>query len=198
MALLFLMVVGAGKVYAAPTLGRDYQKVNLPDSLKPKADVVEFFWYGSQSSYRFYPKGKALAQQNLKLDWRYLPAVMRSNWRPQAKAFYLAKESAQFNTLHEQLYATLAEDPAALQEQEAVAVWFLNRGEAVDELRKRYLSSSMNEQLVSDSRLVEALNLPGVPALLINGRYLVHAGMHNSLDSFQETAAYLLTHSVKK
>ncbi|RCU45185.1 hypothetical protein DU002_17315 [Corallincola holothuriorum] len=179
-------------VTAMPKNGQDYLTVNLPDNITLDADVVEFFWYGAPSSQQYIPYRKAHLAGSPGLKWQYMPVVMRPEWRPAAKAFYIAAESEQFERLHLELFEQARDFPELLADEAGVITWFAERGFNENDVRRSYLATHTNQQLEADRSVLEALPIPGVPALLIRGKYLLHAGMHKSVDRYDATVSYLL------
>ncbi|GAA5218565.1 DsbA family protein [Corallincola platygyrae] len=177
---------------AVPELGKDYSEVTLADGQKPSAEIVEFFWYGAPGSAMLNDVSETLLLSFPELEWQRIPAVVRSDWRPQAKAYYLAKLSPKFVTYHQQLFEEMTSGGEPLSDQTSVVAWFAARGENSELMMEQFLSSRMNAQLVSDKNLLEAVNVPGVPAVLVNGRYLVHAGQHLTRESFLSTLEFLV------
>lgn len=152
--------------------------------------VQHWFWYGCASCTVFARQLPDLKAPDL--SWQALPAQLRPNWYFHAKAYYVASTQANAPQLEQALFQTLNEDSTALADQDAVLDWFVARGLSRDEVHHQMTSPLLNQKLKADLALQQKWQIRGVPALVIDNRYLVDAGMVHSLEEFLSVTQFLL------
>lgn len=192
---LLLMVIAAPTTSAAafvPVPGEHYQILKQTPEGVSAQGVTELFWYGCEHCRQFHYASAMLRQEQTELEWHYLPVVMRPAWRRHAKIHYLLADQPQFVTLHDALYERLAEDPASLDEDDALASWLTGYGVVLEDMAGRLSDFRLNARLKQDQQLIQSLSLRGVPALIIGGRYLMDASMVADMGQYMATLNHLL------
>ncbi len=196
--LFYLLLLFSAAVPAAftPQPGRDYQILSAAQlqqsPLAAPDSVWVLFWYGCPACTQLEQALPEWQQAYPQFSWQHRPVVLRSGWRAHAKAFYIAEQYPDPAQLHQALYAAITESPAAFSSMQAIVDWFGEQGLAVDQVRRYYTSSDINQRLAADEARIQALAVAQVPALVIGGRYLVQASHSGSWDSFAATVRHLL------
>jgi thiol:disulfide interchange protein DsbA len=175
-----------------PVSGQHYRILEQVPAHVSQTGVTELFWYGCDYCRQFHYASQVLRQQYSDLDWRYLPVVMRPEWRRHAKLHYLIAEQPQFATLHEGLYERLAENPEAFTDDEELQAWLQSYGVDAEDITARLRDYRLNAQLRQDLDTVNVISLRGVPALIVAGRYLVDASMVSDMGQYMATLSHLL------
>ena len=162
---------------AEPVEGRDYQRVNpaVPTSDPAKVVVTQFFSYQCPHCYKFE---KSFA------DWtRKLPADAKSEraavsighatWQPAALAFYALTALKAVPGIDEPFFEAIHRERKPLADETAIADWVATQGIDRAKFLAAYRSFSVQLQAKRADGLSRTIQLPSVPTLLIDGRYLI-------------------------
>ncbi|HEY5292110.1 MAG TPA: thiol:disulfide interchange protein DsbA/DsbL [Burkholderiales bacterium] len=171
--------------YAELVKGRDYSVIEpaQPVSSGRKIEVLEFFWYGCPHCNRLKPHLNAwLKRKPADADFKRVPAAFRESWLPLARAHYALQALGLADKLHGELFAaihdrktldikTLAGDPAPLFD------WMAAKGVDRKQFADAYNSPAVAARTRSTIETTGKYALPDVPAVVINGRYLIALSM---------------------
>lgn len=176
-ALLFAAPVGAMDPIAAGLVpGRDYVELPLArGETHAKPTVTYFFWPGCKHCARLEQALPPwLARHGEAVEFRRVPAVFRPSWRLHALAYYAAESLGRGEGFQQALYRAILEEGHELKTRDELTAFAVAQGldraaflEALDhpEVKARVLAAE---------RLQKRYGLPGVPALVVNERYLSH------------------------
>ena len=155
--------------------GVHYQTLSKPvvTSDSSKVEVLELFWYGCPHCDSLDPALKAWVQK-LPSDVNFvrMPVVFGRSWEMHARMFWVAKNLGLLETIHEPLFNAIHREGQRLQRvDEGIA--FFERFGADPAVVKRELDGFATESALrlADAR-VRAYGIQGVPALVVNGRYV--------------------------
>jgi len=165
--------------------GRDYSVIEpaQPVGSGRKIEVLEFFWYGCPHCSRLEPHLNAwLKHKPADADFKRVPAAFRESWLPLARAHYALQALGLADKMHGELFAaihdqktldikTLAGDPAPLFD------WMAAKGVDRKKFATAYNSPAVAARTQSTIETTGKYALPDVPAIVINGRYLIALSM---------------------
>ena len=169
----------------------NYIDLPLKDDLA-QANIVVFFWYGCSTCENIEPALDEIKKEFPQKTIRYQPIVKRPYWMAHAKAFYVAMQQDNFFQLHDKLYQQIQKQPDELQNQQEATVFFTKNNVSSENVKKWYMNEQMQERLEADKKIQETLKIPGVPAILVNNRYLTHAGLVDDQKELKDTIVHLL------
>ena len=155
--------------------GVHYQTLSKPvvTSDSSKVEVLELFWYGCPHCDSLDPVLKAWVQK-LPSDVNFvrMPVVFGRSWEMHARMFWVAKNLGLLETIHEPLFNAIHREGQRLQRVDEVIAFFERFG-ADPAVVKRELDGFATESALrlADAR-VRAYGIQGVPALVVNGRYV--------------------------
>lgn len=155
--------------------GVHYQTLSKPvvTSDSSKVEVLELFWYGCPHCDSLDPALKAWVQK-LPSDVNFvrMPVVFGRSWEMHARMFWVAKNLGLLETIHEPLFHAIHREGQRLQRVDEVIAFFEQFG-ADPAVVKRELDGFATESALrlADAR-VRAYGIQGVPALVVNGRYV--------------------------
>ncbi|MEY4761886.1 MAG: hypothetical protein RLZZ200_1742 [Pseudomonadota bacterium] len=156
-----------------------------------QVEVLEFFWYGSQNSYRLEPAIEAWQAQ--KAPWiKFLRMPVVWSQGPQqahARLYYTLEALGKLDALHGAVFDTVQKggnplvaesDARTLQLQAQFA-----RSQGIDEadFRKAWDSPAVLAALQRADEFTRRLGIDGVPRIVVNGKYLLVAGTEGTGDS---------------
>ncbi len=160
-----------------PVEGRDFQRINppVPTSDPAKIVVTQFFSYQCPHCFKFEKPHSAWAAKlpaDVKTE-RAAVSIGHAGWVAAARAFYAlsamhkvpAVDDAFFNAIHRQRLG--------LKDDAGIAAWVAKQGIDRAEFEKMSRSFGVQLQVRRAEELSLKVRLPSVPALLVDGRYLV-------------------------
>ncbi|UJP05768.1 MAG: thiol:disulfide interchange protein DsbA/DsbL [Nitrosomonas sp.] len=178
--LVSLLIVQLAVARAEIVAGKHYVVLPKPHATEDsnKIEVLEFFWYGCPHCYSLHPLLKAwLANAPSDVNFRYVPANLRPNWATGAKAFYALEVLGKTEVLHDLIYDAIHRDKVNLHQEEILFEWIGKQGIDRAKFEQAYRSFSVQNQVARDAQLARQYQLNGVPALIIDGKYLTSGGM---------------------
>lgn len=180
-ALLMLLGMG-GALAQQPVVGRDYTLISPP---QPTAggktiEVLEFFWYGCVHCYNLEPSLQAwLKRKPADVEFRPVPAAFDASWLPLARAYYALDAMGVVAKYHEALFTAIHRDhqKALLGDSRALADWLGGKGLDKQKFLDTYNSFAVNGRTQRTIDLTRSYDIPGTPALVVNGKYLTSPSM---------------------
>jgi thiol:disulfide interchange protein DsbA len=174
-ATLALGVPAAGA--AEPVEGQDYFKLSppLPPADPAKLVVTEFFSYQCPHCYKFarpFAAWSAKLPADVKAD-RAAVAIGHQPWMPAAQAFYALTALKAVPKIDDAFFGAIHRDRKPLADEASIADFVAGQGIDRAAFQNTYRSFSVQLQTKRADDLSRQARLPSVPALLVDGRYLV-------------------------
>jgi thiol:disulfide interchange protein DsbA len=183
-AVAALVLSVAAFAQGAPTPGIDYQELRTPQSTDSpgKVEVVEFFWYRCPHCYALEPQLAAWVKQ-LPSDaqFRRVPGIFNDDWAIDARIYYALEAIGEVERLHTPLFDAIHQTGGVRLKGEPYARWvadWLSR-QRVD-MKKydaAYNSFGVQTKVSRARQMTAAYRIDGVPALAVQGRYVVSASV---------------------
>ncbi len=178
--------------------GVHYRKLasNVPTAVAAgKIEVVEVFWYGCPHCYSLEPIVDSW-KPSLSSDTEFVtvPGFFGPNiWKTHAQLYYTVANLGIVGKVHDTIFNEVQVKRNMLKNSDAMAD-FLNERFAVDkkEFIEQFNSFGVNHQLQQAFAKVRGYQLTGVPALVVDGRYVIEPGMAGSLNSMPLIADFLV------
>lgn len=197
-----LMVALAGlglstMAMAAPLVeGQHYSTLDEPVKTHVedgKIEVTEAFWYGCPHCYDLEDTLNAWVD-GLPDDvvFERMPATMGGAWNKHATAFYAAKELGIQQDLHSDFFDAIHEQGRQLTDPDEIATFFSNYGVSKDEALEALDSFGVKSQVNQAHARMRNMKLMGVPALVVDGRYVVTPSSAGGLDNMPRIAEDLV------
>lgn len=168
-------LAGISIAHAEIVEGRDYALLPSPQPTENAQliEVIEFFWYGCPHCNDLHPYlAKWLENKPDDVSFRYVPAVFRANWMPAAKTFY-AIESLDITTeWHEKIYHAIHREKINLFKENVLLDWAEKQGIERSKFANAYNSFTVQNQANRSAQLTRQYKISGVPALIVDGKYL--------------------------
>ncbi|WNK20424.1 thiol:disulfide interchange protein DsbA/DsbL [Halomonas piscis] len=197
-AIVALAGLGLSAAVSAQTLtaGEDYETLETPVETRVddgQIEVTEVFWFGCPHCYRLQP---AVTEwyDTLPDDVGVVhqPATMGGAWNVHARAFYAAQELGIEEDLHKDFFDAIHKDGRELTDTDELAAFFADYGVSKDEAREALGSFGVKSQVNKAHARLRNMRLKGVPALMVDGRYLVTPQSAGSLDNMPKIADALV------
>lgn len=157
--------------------GRDYTVIKTPLTLEKsdQIEVREFFWYGCSHCYALEPSlNNWLATKPVDVNFIRTPAALNPVWEQNARAYYAVEGMGKMTTaLHTQLFDTIHQKQQQLFDQKSLASFYSQNGIDLAQFNAAYNSFAVSTKINQSKQLAQRAGLSGVPALVVNGQYLV-------------------------
>jgi len=183
-ALCGVLIVFATTARAAPVEGTDYVELKPPQSVDSpgKVEVIEFFWYRCPHCYALEPDLEAWVKRlPADVQFKRIPGVLNEDWAVDAKVFFALEAIGEVERLHRALFNAIHQPNggATRLRGDAYAKWVADWLAAQKVDMKKYdaalHSFTVASKLRRASQMAGAYKLDGVPAIVVQGRYLVLA-----------------------
>lgn len=145
----------------------------VPTSSGDKVEVLELFWYSCPHCYHLEPTMEAWKKtkpENVAFD--YLPAVFNQRTAPYARAFYAAKSLDVFEKFHMPLFRALHDQKRQIFSDDQLIGFAAEQGIDADKFRAAMASFEVDMAVRRAADLSRRSGADGVPAVLVNGKYL--------------------------
>ncbi len=181
---LFSLLMFVSLSFAA---GQGYKNLAAvqPTQEANKVEVIEFFWYGCPHCYQFEPaleKWKAKLPANV--NFIRQPAVFGPLWGKHAKAYFTAQVLGVVDKVHADLFHAIQVQKQKLASEADLAKFFVAHGVEEAAFHDAFNSFIVDTKMRQAKGMGPKYGLTGVPAIVVNGKYLVNAktaGSHEGM-----------------
>ena len=184
----FLVALATGAL-AQPVPGKDYRLIEPPQPADSgaKIEVLEFFWYGCPHCNTLQPSIRNwLKKKPADVEFKRVPAVFADSWLPLTRAYYALDTMGAVDKLHYDVFAAVHEQNVRLSDPRVLFDWVAKRGVDPQKFADIYNSFGVQSRARRSIDLTKNYDIPGTPALTVDGRYLVAPSMvlkpDNSVD----------------
>ena len=148
---------------------------------KGKIKVVEFFWYECGHCYSFEPHLDAWLKKLPKdVEFRRVPAIWNQQMAISARVFYTLEAIGELDRLHKPLFDAIHKDRLRITNERQLLDWLERQKVDVNKFSAAAGSFGVESRLKRGLELWQASKADGVPAMMVNGRFLVLAGAGNT------------------
>ncbi|WP_019880747.1 MULTISPECIES: thiol:disulfide interchange protein DsbA/DsbL [unclassified Methylophilus] len=188
----------ATSALADPQMGEQFDQVaqQITTDQPAKIEVMELFWYGCPHCYHMEQPLQAWVKK-LPADvyFKRIPALPNANWAPLAKTYFAMQELGVLEKLHSQLFDAIHKSKAlSPQADEAAAIdWVIKQG-GLDKIKveKAFKSFAVNMQMNKAMQTFRASGATGVPALIIDGKFITGSSMAGGNEAALQTADFII------
>ena len=161
----------------AQQLGGDYTEILPPLSadVPDKIEVIEFFSYACPHCNELNPSlTKWAARQPSDVAFRKV-AVGFGNpfYQLTAKLFYSLEALGELKRLDDSVFQAIHSKGVKLLDEKSVTRWVASQGVDAKKFGDAFNSFGVLNQIKRSDMLVKNANIRGVPALVVDGRYLI-------------------------
>lgn len=174
--------------------GKHYKRIDTQKTGNPdKVEVLEFFWYGCPHCYSFEPYIKKWKQNKpANVEFIRIPATFRPSWTLHARAYYALKMMGKLDKLHPQIFNELHNRKKRLDSIDALADFVSKHGVDRSEFIDAMNAFSVENNIRKATRQVSNYKINGVPAIAVNGKYLVTGTMAGDYENMIKIMQYLV------
>ncbi len=155
-----------------------------PTQTGDKIEVLEIFWYACPHCYDFEPHVKEWLQNKPDdVEFRRMPGIFRKSWIPHAKAFFTAEKLGVLDKIHTPLFNAIHRDKKKIHDDSAIKKFFAKQGVDKGEFSKIYESDEIDTKAKQAFVMGQRYKVTGVPAIVVNGKYLISASSAGSFEN---------------
>ncbi len=176
--------------------GIEYKRLKTPVSTQVgpgKIEVVELFWYGCPHCFRLEPDLKKWLKSKPKnVKFIRIPAIFNKTWELHAKAYYTAEFLGVLDKIHKPFFDAIHLKKQRLNTAAAVKKFFLQHGVSEKDFDGVFNSFGVDTKVRRAKELSRQYGISGVPALVVNGKYLTDGPMAGGRKGMIEVLNYLI------
>lgn len=165
-----------------PQVGTDYIVYDTPQQTEApagKIEVTEFFFYTCPHCADMEPILEKWAKTLPKdVSLRRVPVLFRPQLAPFAKIYYTLETMGQVDKLHAEVFVAIHEQRVNLADEKTLYGWIASKGVDAAKFEQIYKSFAVSSKVTRADQITRAYNIPGTPAIAVNGKYLVAQGDH--------------------
>ena len=195
-ALLLTFLVALPVLAADFREGKDYKvlKQPVPVSSADKIEVDTVFWYGCQHCYDLInlqkPWSKTLGKDVMLKD---IPVVFGKPWQAHAHLFYVLDDLGLLEKVNPAVFDAVQKQGKRLDTEKEMKEFLVSQFKVKPaDFDQAYQSFGVRNQVQKASALTKGLQLTGVPAIVVDGRYLVDPVLADSLDRMLKISDFLI------
>lgn len=158
------------------TAGKDYAVLTNqgPIDVPNKIEVREFFWYGCPHCFRLDPFiGTWLKTKPADVNFVRTPAALNPTWEQNARGFYAVDMLGETDKVHVPLFEAIHVKGLRPFDQASLATFYASQGVDANKFNGLYNSFAVSGKVAQSKKLAMQYQLDGVPALVVNGKYVV-------------------------
>lgn len=163
--------------------GHDYTRLKTAQAVTTgnKVEVLEFFWYRCPHCFQLEPALTTWLKTLPKdAQIRRVPAVFREDWMPGAKIFYTLEQMNQLGRLHPKVFDAYHVENINLNDPAVLVGWVAKQGVDRKKFEALYNSFSTQSKATQGARLASGYGINGVPAFIIDGKFMTSVSMVGS------------------
>ena len=176
-----IFALGAALTVAMPssaqTAGKDYTPISpaQPTEDASKIEVLEFFSYGCPHCADFNPLLQAwVAKLPGDVVFRKVPVTFgRAAWANIARLYYALKVTGDLDRLESDIFKAIHNDRINLFEEKSLLEWVAKKGVDQKKFAEAFNSFGVMSQVKRGDQMAQAYKIQGVPALAVDGKFLV-------------------------
>jgi len=164
--------------------GRDYSLIANPTPAPAgTVEVREFFWYGCPHCFRLDPFVSAWLQgKPAGVSFIRTPVALSKDWEANTRGFYVAETLNKVDATHKALFDAIHLRHERLFDQQSLAAFYARYGISQSNFNGLYQSFAVNGKVAQARNLAIRYQITGVPAIIVNGKYLVQGETQRTID----------------
>lgn len=174
--------------------GQEYKKIPHPQTIAPYSEkVVEVFYYGCPHCYHLEDSlNQWLTTKPKAVHFEQMPAVLNNpNWIFMARVFYTAKFLGIQKQFHKAYFDAIQRDKKRIFNIDALAKFAQPMGIKVEDYKSMFNSFQVSSAVSKAQKMTQNYGIDGVPAVIVNGKYLTDVPMASSRKQLWNVVDYL-------
>jgi thiol:disulfide interchange protein DsbA len=192
---LVMLVSGVASAQTAFLAGTDYQVISpaVKTTQPDKVVVTEIFWYGCPHCFRFEPYVESWAAGLPDgVVFEQVPSSLNPRWTELARAYYAFKMMGVLEQTHKAVFEAIHLKRQRLDSLDSIAAFAASLGLDEKVFRENYASFPVETQIRKNMQKEKRYGQRGVPAVIVNGKYLVSASLAGSNERMIQIMNFLV------
>ena len=177
-ALAALSLIAPAHAQQQLVVGRDYVEISpaQPTDNPAKIEVIEFMSYACPHCSDFNPYViKWSAKLPADVDFKRVPVSFNPYYALMAKVFYALEAIGELQRLDAPLFDAIHVKGLKLIDDKSLIDWASGQGIDAKKFSDALKAFSVQSQTKQADSVTRAAKVPGVPAFVVDGRYLVNS-----------------------
>jgi thiol:disulfide interchange protein DsbA len=155
--------------------------------------VTEIFWYGCPHCFRFEPYAQKLAAELPDgAVFEQVPSSINPRWTEHARAYYSFELMGVLDEIHQEFFDAIHLKRQRLDNVDAIAGFVAEQGLDEKAFREYYYSFPVETRIRQNNQKEQRYGHGGVPAVIVNGKYLVTGSLAGSNERMVEIIKFLV------
>jgi thiol:disulfide interchange protein DsbA len=156
--------------------------------------VTEIFWYGCPHCFRFEPYVERWASGLPDgVVFEQVPSSLNPRWTVLARAYYAFKMMGVLEQTHKAIFEAIHLKRQRLDSLDSIAAFAASQGLDEKVFRENYASFPVETQVRKNVQKEKRYGHRGVPAVIVNGKYLVSASLAGSNERMIQIMNFLVS-----
>lgn len=196
--MIALAGLGFSTLASATSLVEGQHYDRLPQSIdtsvaEDQIEILEVFWYGCPHCNNLQqPLNAWLDTLSDDVIVVHMPATMGGDWNTHATAYYAADQLGIADQTHADFFAAIHQDGRNLNTIDEIAAFYSGYDVTEEEARQALNSFGVKNLVNQAHNKMRTMQLRGVPALVVDGRYLITSTSAGSLENMPQIADALI------
>lgn len=163
-------------------------------------EVLEVFWYGCPHCYSLEPYIQAWRDDGMppQAEFRRMPAALNPSWQILARAYYTAEALGVLDQAHGDMFREFHVNRNPLNTPELLATFFSRYGVSEEDFTAAFNSFAVQTKLRRADALTRRYRISGVPAIVVNGKYVTGASEAGGVNELFEVVDFLVEKEVNR
>jgi len=193
---LLTVVSTAVSAQTAFVVDTDYQLISpaVKTTQPDKVVVTEIFWYGCPHCFRFEPYVERWASELPDgVVFEHVPSSLNPRWTVLDRAYYAFKMMGVLEQTHKAVFEAIHLKRQRLDSLDSIAAFAASQGLDEKVFRENYASFPVETQVRKNAQKEKRYGHRGVPAVIVNGKYLVSASLAGSNERMIQIMNFLVS-----
>lgn len=182
-------------------MSKAYKVVPTPQAVPAngKVHVEELFWYGCGHCFSLEEHVESWAAKlPADVEFNRVPAMFGKSWVIHAQMFYVGQVLGVTEKTHGDIFKAIHINGKRLQRKSEQQAFFEAYGVSESDFNKAYNSFTVKSRLQQGDKRIRAYQVSGVPAIIVNGKYMVDAASAGGQQNMFKVVDYLIEQERKK
>lgn len=164
----------------------------ITPAVDTKSPITEFFWYGCGHCYKMDPIiHKYIESNGLTSDFALEAPVFNKNWVFHSRIFYTLKHMGWVKELHYPMFTAIQNKE--VRNKSTINTFLSNHNKDNVEFWNMFDSDLVTQSIQNANDISAKSGIRGVPAFIVNGKYLTGPSFTKDYESVPPTISLLLS-----
>ena len=176
-------------------MSKAYKLIEQPQAVPAngKVHVEELFWYGCGHCFSLEEHVHSwTAKLPADVEFTRIPAMFGKSWVIHAQMYYVGEVLGITEKSHGDIFNAIHINGKRLQRKSEQQEFFAAYGVSAEDFDKAYNSFTVKSRLQQGDKRIRAYRVSGVPAIVVNGKYLVDASSAGGQKNMFKVVDYLI------